>query len=121
MGERGFDESTDEIAHLLVRVYEIHEGEAMATLEQIIDEARSLSPAQKRKLRQALDVELEQVKAPDRAQPTHSDNGDDETRERRLEWLKSHQGRDRWLNQNAILEWKFSKAFAKSNAVSMVG
>ena len=90
MGERGFDESADEIAHLLVRVYEIHEGEAMAKLEQIIDEARSLSPAQKRKLRQALDVELEQVNAPDRAQPTHSDNGDDETRERRLEWLKSH-------------------------------
>ena len=25
-----------------------------------------------------------------RAQPTHSDNGDDETRGRRLEWLKSH-------------------------------
>ncbi len=30
----------------------------MATLEQIIDEARSLSPAEKRKLRQALDREL---------------------------------------------------------------
>ena len=62
----------------------------MATLEQIIDEARSLSPAEKRKLRQVLDLELEQVKAQDRAQPTHSENGDDETRERRLEWLKSH-------------------------------
>ncbi len=62
----------------------------MATLEQIIDEARSLSPAEKRKLRQVLDLELEQVKAQDRAQATHSDNGDDETRERRLEWLKSH-------------------------------
>jgi hypothetical protein len=62
----------------------------MATLEQIIDEARSLSPAEKRKLRQVLDLELEQVKAQDRAQPTHSGNGDDETRERRLEWLKSH-------------------------------
>jgi hypothetical protein len=62
----------------------------MATLEQIIDEARSLSPAEKRKLRQVLDLELEQVKAQDRVQPTHSANGDDETRERRLEWLKSH-------------------------------
>ena len=62
----------------------------MATLEQIIDEARSLSLAEKRKLRQALDLELEQVKAQDRAQPTHSENGDRETRERRLEWLKSH-------------------------------
>jgi hypothetical protein len=62
----------------------------MATLEQIIDEARSLSPAEKRKLRQALDLELEQVKAQDRAQPTHTENGDDEMRGRRLEWLKSH-------------------------------
>src|SRR6266853_948663 len=59
----------------------------MATLEQIIDEARSLSPAEKRKLRQILDLELEQVKAQDPAQATHSD---DETREGRLEWLKSH-------------------------------
>ena len=62
----------------------------MATLEQILDEARSLSPAQKRKLRQALDVELEPVKAQGRAQPTHGENGDRETRQRRLEWLKSH-------------------------------
>lgn len=62
----------------------------MATLEQIIDEAHSLSPAEKRKLRQVLDLELEQVESHDRAQPTHSVNGDDETRERRLEWLKSH-------------------------------
>jgi hypothetical protein len=62
----------------------------MATLEQIIDEARTLSPAEKRKLRQVLDLELEQVKAQDRAQPMNSDNGDDKTREGRLEWLKSH-------------------------------
>jgi hypothetical protein len=33
---------------------------------------------------------LEPVKAQDRAQPPHSDNGDDQTRELRLEWLKSH-------------------------------
>ncbi len=62
----------------------------MATLEQIIDEARSLSPAEKRKLRQVLDLELEQVKAQDHARPTHRDNGDDESRGQRLEWLKSH-------------------------------
>ena len=62
----------------------------MATLEQIIDEARSLSPAEKRKLRQILDLELEQAKARDHAQPTHTENGDDATRGRRLEWLKSH-------------------------------
>jgi hypothetical protein len=73
----------------------------MATLEQIIDEARSLSPAEKRKLRQVLDVELEQVKAADRAQPTHSDNGDDETRKRRLEWLKSH--REEYAGQYVAL------------------
>jgi hypothetical protein len=62
----------------------------MATLEQIIDEARSLSPAEKRKLRKVLDLELEQVKAKGRAQSLHRENGDDKTRERRLEWLKSH-------------------------------
>jgi hypothetical protein len=62
----------------------------MATLEQIIDQARSLSPAEKRKLRQVLDLELEQAKSCDRAHPQHSDNGNDETRERRLEWLKSN-------------------------------
>ena|SRR5258708_5002373 len=33
----------------------------MATLEQIIDEAKALSPAEKLKLRQALDRELEQT------------------------------------------------------------
>ena len=35
---------------------------------------------------------LEQVKprGRDHAQPTDSDNGHDETRERRIEWLKSH-------------------------------
>ena len=30
------------------------------------------------------------MKAQDRAQPTHGENGDRETRQRRLEWLKSH-------------------------------
>ena len=73
----------------------------MATLEQIINEARSLSPAEKRKLPQILDLELEQAKAQDRAQPTHSENGDDETRERRLEWLKSH--REEYAGQYVAL------------------
>jgi hypothetical protein len=62
----------------------------MATLEQIIEKALTLSPADKEKLRQFLDLELEQVKARDRAQPTPGENGDDDTRARRLEWLKSH-------------------------------
>jgi hypothetical protein len=73
----------------------------MATLEQIIDETRSLSPAEKRKLRQVLDLELEQVKARDPAQPAHRENGDDETRQRRLEWLKSH--REEYAGQYVAL------------------
>lgn len=74
----------------------------MATLEHIIDEARSLSPAEKRKLRQILDVELEQhAKANDRALPTQSENDDDEARERRLEWLKSH--REEYAGQYVAL------------------
>jgi hypothetical protein len=73
----------------------------MATLEQIIDEARSLSSAEKRKLRQILDLELEHAKAQDRAQPAHSQNGDDGTRERRLEWLKSH--REEYAGQYVAL------------------
>ena len=39
----------------------LREYQNMATLEQIIDEARALSPAEKLKLRQALDRELEQA------------------------------------------------------------
>ena len=74
----------------------------MATLEQIIDEARSLSPAEKRKLRQILDLELEQAKAPERAPTTHSDNSHDEMRERRLEWLKAH--REEYADQYVALD-----------------
>ena len=74
----------------------------MATLEQIIDEARSLSPAEKRKLRQVLDLELEQAKGRDRAKPTHTENGDDKARERRLEWLKSH--REQYGGQYVALD-----------------
>lgn len=61
----------------------------MATLEQIIDEARSLSPAEKLKLRQALDHELEQTA------PAHS---------RALEsaWVERH--RDKYLGQWVALE-----------------
>lgn len=63
----------------------------MARLEKIISEARSLTPSEKRQLRQALDQELEQTPR-DPAQLTQSNNGDDDAiRERRLEWLKSHQ------------------------------
>lgn len=73
----------------------------MATLAQIIDEARSLSADEKRKLRQVLDLELEQVTAQNRTQPAHSENGDDEARERRLDWLKSH--REEYAGQYVAL------------------
>ncbi|MGH9967338.1 MAG: DUF5678 domain-containing protein [Pyrinomonadaceae bacterium] len=74
----------------------------MARLEQIIDEARSLSHADKRKLRQALDLELEQQAAHDRVQPTQNNNGDDDAiREQRLEWLKAH--REEYAGQYVAL------------------
>lgn len=73
----------------------------MATLEQIIDEARSLSPAEKRKLRQILDLELEQMKTQEHPEATHSEKGDDETRLRRLEWLKAH--REEYAGQYVAL------------------
>ena len=56
----------------------------MATLEQIIDEARALSPAEKLKLRQALDHELEQ------AMPAQS-------RAMESTWVERH--RDKYLGQ----------------------
>jgi hypothetical protein len=62
----------------------------MARLEEIINEARALSRAEQQKLRQALDQELEQ-ESRGRTSSTPRNNGDDAaTRERRLEWLKSH-------------------------------
>jgi hypothetical protein len=76
--------------------------EELATPEQIIDEARSLSPVENLKLHQILDLELDQAKAPDRAQTTHSENGDDEMRERRLEWLKAH--REEYTDQYVALD-----------------
>jgi hypothetical protein len=61
----------------------------MATLEQIIDEARSLSPAEKLKLRQTLDRELEQV-APAQSRAMESN------------WVERH--RDKYLGQWVALE-----------------
>jgi Family of unknown function (DUF5678) len=61
----------------------------MATLEQIIDEARSLSPAEKLKLRQTLDRELEQV-APAQSRGIEST------------WVERH--RDKYLGQWVALE-----------------
>ena len=73
----------------------------MTTLEQIIEKALTLSPGEKEKLRQFLDLELEQAKAQDRPEPTHNENGDEDTRARRLEWLKAH--REEYAGQYVAL------------------
>src|SRR6476661_10524835 len=89
----------------------------MATLEQIIDEARSLSPAEKRKLRQILDLELEQAKPDDSAQTTRSENGNDEIRERRLEWLKAHREEfaDQYVTLDGYVLFGHGRQFAKAH------
>lgn len=68
----------------------------MATLEQIIDEARALSPAEKSKLRQALDSELEQ------RTPVQSSKPDYPTNERERAWVEAH--RDEYLGQWVALD-----------------
>lgn len=74
----------------------------MARLERIIDEARSLSLAEKRKLRQALDAELEQQEPHGPGRLSQSNNGDDDaTRARRLEWLKAN--REQYAGQYVAL------------------
>ena len=74
----------------------------MARLEQIIDEARALSYAEKRKLRQVLDAELEKQEPHYHIGPGPSNNGDDDsTRARRLEWLKAH--REEYAGQYVAL------------------
>ena len=61
----------------------------MATLEQIIDEARALSPAEKRELRRALDRELVQA-APAQSRATES------------AWVDRHRGE--YLGQWVAIE-----------------
>lgn len=70
----------------------------MATLEQIIEEARKLPVEEQRRLRVALETLVSngesqpanQQQSPQKLQSRHYDNEDDEIRHRRLEWLKSH-------------------------------
>lgn len=59
----------------------------MATLEQIIDEARALAPAEKRRLRQVLDQDLENQPL----EPSY------QTYEREHAWVEAH--RDEYLGQ----------------------
>ena len=68
----------------------------MATLGQIIDEARALSPGEKRKLRQVLDSELAQPA------PAQSANAGHRTIEREHAWVEEH--RDEYLGQWVAIE-----------------
>ena len=90
----------------------------MARLEQIIDEARSLSTAEKRQLRQALDSELAKPQTTPTSDPaTRSNNGDDAAvRERRLNWLKSH--REEYGGQYVALDRDQLLAVAPSYRVA---
>jgi len=72
----------------------------MATLEQIIDEARALSPAEKLKLRQALDHQLAQ------AAPAQS---------RAIESIWVERNRDKYLGQWVALEGDTLIALADDN------
>ncbi len=71
----------------------------MATLEQIIEEARRLPVEEQRRLRAALESldsngeaqPASQDLSSQRPQSLHVNNGDDEIRQLRMEWLKSHQ------------------------------
>ena len=70
----------------------------MATLEQIIEEARKLPAEEQRRLRAALEpLESNRDAQPANQEPSFhkpqslpGNNADEQIRQRRLEWLKSH-------------------------------
>ena len=70
----------------------------MATLEQIIEEARRLPVEEQRRLRAALQTldsngeaqPASPEQSPQKPQSLHVNNGDDEIRQLRMEWLKTH-------------------------------
>jgi predicted Zn-dependent protease len=68
----------------------------MATLEQIINEARALPPVEQAKLRQALDRELEQPAPDQSATPGYRTN------EQERAWVEAH--RDEYLGQWVALD-----------------
>jgi hypothetical protein len=68
----------------------------MATLEQIIEKARALSPSEKRTLRQELDRELAEPAPPEWSQPSYR------TFEREQAWIDAH--RDEYLGQWVAVE-----------------
>jgi hypothetical protein len=65
----------------------------MATLEQILEEARALSPEERRQLREALDREEVQQR---------SSGVDDSNRAREQQWVAEH--RDEYVGQWVALE-----------------
>ena len=81
----------------------------MATLEQIIKEARKLPVEEQRRLRDALETldsieeaqPVNQNTSPQKPQCPHVNNEDDEIRRRRMEWLKSH--REEYAGQYVAL------------------
>ena len=70
----------------------------MATVEQIIEEARRLPVEERRRLRVALETlesnweaqPAHQERSPQAPQILYVNDGEDEIRRRRLEWLKCH-------------------------------
>ncbi|MGH9929452.1 MAG: DUF5678 domain-containing protein [Pyrinomonadaceae bacterium] len=70
----------------------------MATLEQIIEEARKLPAEEQRQLRAALETlesngdaqPANQKSSPQKPQSLYDNTGDEQIRQRRMEWLKSH-------------------------------
>lgn len=71
----------------------------MATLEQIIEEARRLPVEEQRRLRTALETldsngeaqpANHEEPSPQKPQSLPNNNGNEQARQRRMEWLKSH-------------------------------
>ncbi len=60
----------------------------MATVEEIIEKARSLSPAERRKLIEALDRDLEQVEEQDRDKPAIETDREREAERARADLLR---------------------------------
>ena len=68
----------------------------MATLEQIINEARALTPAERRRLHQVLERELEQPAPAKESKPAYP------THEQERAWLEVH--RDEYLGEWVALD-----------------
>jgi hypothetical protein len=68
----------------------------MATLEQLIDEARALSAAEKAKLRQELDRDFEQTESAQPSKPNYR------TGELERAWIAAH--RSEYMNQWVAVE-----------------